>query len=341
MGFLCSDCKLIYLKLNSILPGFFTKAFGFLTESAGSRLESEGINLSAEISSSQSWICSQCGSLNSQAIPICSSCNMQNGIESASLPVTLQLIENILHDPKTSALDKEKLILEHQKMALEYEKLRLENRKLAVGLYVEDFKARWQELLNFENENNRWITLYVTALLLVISWILNNSDKYHSLYALYNNGDNAYFILAISVVNAIYTFAMAFKGYQIQQIALYQYELLAGGIWENAGIAFNEWERYRREMRAGKKGPEPIRRIYYTLIGSLPTLVSYTIIVLYLRFGWMTQHRIHGFWSFRNWFCYGAIALVTLSLIFAFKTSGLNKKWDKALSENEKRAKRS
>jgi hypothetical protein len=75
-------------------------------------------------------------------------------------------------------LEKEKLALEREKFSLEREKLDLERKKLAVSLYVEDFKARWQELLNFENENSRWITLYVTALLLVISWILSNSGKY-------------------------------------------------------------------------------------------------------------------------------------------------------------------
>ena len=113
------------------------------------------------------------------------------------------------------ALDCEKLAVEHRKLALEDRKLDLEDRKLAVNLYVEDFKARWQELLNFENENNRWITLYVTALLLVISWVLNNSGRYAGLGGLYSYSDNAYFILSIAIVNAVYTFAMAFKGYQI------------------------------------------------------------------------------------------------------------------------------
>lgn len=66
-------------------------------------------------------------------------------------------------------LERQRISLEHDKLAVERDKIALEESKLAVSLYVEDFKARWQELLNFENENNRWITLYVTALLLVIS----------------------------------------------------------------------------------------------------------------------------------------------------------------------------
>ncbi len=220
---------------------------------------------------------------------------------------------------------------------LEREKLALEERKLAVSIYLEDFKARWQELLNFENENNRWITLYVTALLLVISWILNNRDKYSGLKGLYADGDNAYFIISIAIINALYTFAMAFKGYQIQQIAQYQYEFIAENVWRTLGVPFNEWERYRRETFAGKRGPEPIRRIYYVLIGSLPTIVSYAIIGLYWSFEWWVQAGRNHWSSPRNWFSVGAFALVTCSLIFSWRTSRLNQRWDELLRKTEKR----
>jgi len=238
-------------------------------------------------------------------------------------------------------LDQEKYALEQQKLALEHEKLALEERKLAVSIYLEDFKARWQELLNFENENNRWITLYVTALLLVISWILNNSEKYNGLRGLYGEGDNAYFIMSIAIINALYTFAMAFKGYQIQQIAQYQYEHIAGNIWDTLRVPFNEWERYRREAFARKSGPEPIRTTYYVLIGSLPTIVSYTIIGLYWAFEWWVQVGRNHWRSPRNWFSVGAFALVTCSLIFSWRTSRLNRRWDKLLRETEGRVNRS
>ena len=183
-----------------------------------------------------------------------------------------------------NATEKEKLELERDKLAFEREKFDLEKKKVEIGLYVEDFKARWQELMNFENENNRWTTLYVTALLLVIGWILNNSTKYGSLKNLYAESDNAYFIMAIAIVNALYTLAMAFKGYQIQQIAQYQYEFLGDRIWKLSDTPFNEWERYRREVFSTRRGPEPLRAAYFLLISSLPTIVSYTIIILYLGF---------------------------------------------------------
>jgi hypothetical protein len=227
--------------------------------------------------------------------------------------------------------------IELKERSLEHEKLSLERDKLAVSLYVEDFKARWQELLNFENENNRWITLYVTALLLVISWILNNGEKYKGLRGLYAEGDNAYFIMSIAFINALYTFSMAFKGYQIQQIAQYQYEFIAGKIWDLSHVPFNDWERYRREVFAKKRGAEPIRKMYYVLIGSLPTFVSYVIIFLYWYYEWRRQAGLHHWASVRNWFSLGVVAVMTCSLIFSWLTSRLNSRWEEILSKAESR----
>lgn len=48
-----------------------------------------------------------------------------------------------------------------------FETSRREGDKLAVSVLLEDFKARWQELLNFENENNRWSTLF---------WVIPGQD---------------------------------------------------------------------------------------------------------------------------------------------------------------------
>lgn len=240
-------------------------------------------------------------------------------------------------ETKRLELEDKKLELERSKLALEEHKLILEDRKLAVNLYVEDFKARWQELLNFENENNRWITLYVTALLLVISWVLNNSSRYNGLEGLYSYGDNAYFIMSIAIVNAVYTFAMAFKGYQIQQLAQYQYKFLAGRIFELTEVPFNEWERFRREEFSNKRGPEPIRKFYYAVISSLPTIVSYTILGLYVFYQGGIQASQNHWRSGRNWFAVGAFLLVTLSLVFSWMSAQLNQKWDVLLAKTAHR----
>lgn len=237
-----------------------------------------------------------------------------------------------------NAAEKDKLAFEREKFALEREKFELEKKKVEIGLYVEDFKARWQELLNFENENNRWTTLYVTALLLVIGWILNNASKYGNLKNLYAESDNAYFIIGIAVVNALYTFAMAFKGYQIQQIALYQYRFLGGQIWGLSRTPFNEWERYRREKFGTDGKPERIRIAYFVLISSLPIIVSYTIIILYWVFEWQRQAQLHGWTrSFRNWFSVVAFLFVTYSLVLSLSTSKLNKRWIRTLQKSKQR----
>jgi hypothetical protein len=116
-----------------------------------------------------------------------------------------------------------------------------EREKVAVSALLEDFKARWQELLNFENENSRWSTLYVTALMIVISWILNN-DHYQSLADLFHKGENSYFIISLALINALYTLTMAIKGYQIQQIALYLYVEIGQRVNSITRQPFNSWK---------------------------------------------------------------------------------------------------
>lgn len=43
-----------------------------------------------------------------------------------------------------------------------------------INVYLEDFKSRGAELLAVEGENNRWRTIYTSALILGIAWILQN-----------------------------------------------------------------------------------------------------------------------------------------------------------------------
>jgi hypothetical protein len=232
-------------------------------------------------------------------------------------------------------LERERIALEFKKFELEQTKMRLEERKLAASVLIEDFKARWQELLNFENENNRWSTLYVTALLLVISWILNNGSKYNGLSELFQQNENSYFILSIALINAIYTLSMAIKGYQVQQIALYLYERIGSRVTELTGEPFNCWESYRRmRFQKEQKGkPEPVRRIYYGLIGMLPTIVSATILFLYYRYEWHRQADIHGWWSIRNWTFMVVSIMVAASLWFAISTTSLIKEWKLVLNK--------
>jgi hypothetical protein len=213
-----------------------------------------------------------------------------------------------------------------------------EREKVAVTSLLEDFKARWQELLNFENENSRWSTLYVTALILVISWILNN-DHYQSLSDLFNKGDNSYFIISLALINALYTLTMALKGYQIQQIALYLYEEIGLRVSSITRQPFNSWERWRREAFQSKERsgrPELIRVIYYPIISALPVAVSSMILVLYFVHEWSR----HSWWGGHNLYFYAVSIFVLSSGIAAVWTTGINKKWETTLHIQSKRRRR-
>lgn len=215
---------------------------------------------------------------------------------------------------------------EKAKLLIELEKLHLEKDKVLVGVLVEDFKARWQELLNFENENSRWQTLYVTALILVISWVLSNfgaEGRYKSIHEIFW-GEKAYFVLTLALINAVYTLAMAYKGYQIQEIAQYLFTNIGTKISPRIDTEFNSWERWRRD-ETGR--PTSIRTIFYVIIGFLPTAVSGTILTLYAIFG-SPQIGLLVFFFFVS-------AFVVMTFIVAVKTTEMNRKWDEILQSKK------
>jgi ABC-type glycerol-3-phosphate transport system permease component len=224
--------------------------------------------------------------------------------------------------------------IEQKKIKIEKEKLALEREKLAVGVLVEDFKARWQELLNFENENSRWQTLYVTALILVIAWVLTNSGqrtdvKFTDIGAIFK-GENAYLVLSLALINSVYTLAMAYKGYQIQEIAQYLVVKLSNPISKKAGIEFNSWEKWRRVT---KGRPSSIRTIYYSIVGTLPTAVSATIIILYIGYRFSEEAMLGKL----NVFFYVVCFFTLGSFLVALYTTSMNSKWSEILADRSDR----
>ena len=232
----------------------------------------------------------------------------------------------LIYSSDVSEVDRIKIEMEAKKINLEVEKIALERDKMVVNSLTEDFKARWQELLNFENENSCWQTLYVTALILVISWVLSNSGetgKYKNIEAIFS-GDNPYLLLPLALINAIYTLAMAYKGYQIQEIAQYLFKHIGSNISGKISVEFNSWERWRRNETGT---PVFIRSFYYTIIGVLPTAVSSTILILfcYYRYNNSTRGLIY--------FFYFVVVFVIVSLLAAFSTTGMNSKWNEILAQ--------
>lgn len=236
-----------------------------------------------------------------------------------------------------SDLDREKLEIEKEKIQIEKEKVLLERDKLVVTALLEDFKARWQELLNFENENSRWQTLYVTALILVVAWILSNSgesSKYKNIADIFK-GDNSFLLLSLALINAIYTLAMAYKGYQIQEIAQYLYKDIGNIVSNKTLVKFNSWERWRRD-ETGK--PVFIRSFYYSVIGILPTAVSVTILILYFYYAYFEYEYFKEPNQARNklnLFAYFVSIFVAISLLAALWTTKMNGVWTRIFAEED------
>ncbi len=218
---------------------------------------------------------------------------------------------------------------------------------MIVTSLLEDFKARWQELLNLENENNRWQTLYVTALMLVIGWIMNSSKDYQSFQDLFDKGNNAVFILTLAGINAIYALAMAYRGYTIQEIALYLYTITAKNInqildrnQERLEIdaemkdRFNAWEQWRR---SSKGTPKWTRVLYYPIVSILPLLVSFTVLFLYWFYEFYNKEKVTCFksncYDIPNHFFIFILLFVIFCLISSLVTSAaIGFQWRKVLS---------
>jgi hypothetical protein len=207
-----------------------------------------------------------------------------------------------------------------------------DREKAALSALTEDFKARWQELLNLENENNRWSTLYASALILIIGWMLNNS-RYPNIDALLDTGENAYLVVSLAFINAIYTLAMTIKGYQIQQIALYLHEEVGQQISKLAGCQFNSWETWRRSrFQSGRRRgrPEWVRVFYYGAMSLLPLAVSLTILILYAVFQW---HK-HAWWQGPNFFFCVVLLMVAGTGVSALSTAGINRVWKETVDKD-------
>jgi hypothetical protein len=204
-----------------------------------------------------------------------------------------------------------------------------DREETAVTTLLEEYKARWQHLLNLDNEVNKWSASYVIALVVGVSWILS-SEKFKGIDELFSarNYDNAYFILSLAVVNAAYMLSLAFKGYQIQQICYYLHTVVAANVIRITGITFNTWEVWRRSAvfcspkRIGKS--EWRRSVYYPIVTLMPFAVSDSILWMYVNFAgknlaWSDPH---------NLYFYLVVAINLLAGFIALSTAGFNKKWE-------------
>jgi hypothetical protein len=187
---------------------------------------------------------------------------------------------------------------------------------VAVSALLEDFRARWQELLNYESEVSTWSTLYYTAFLLTIGWILGRKrDEVDSLFRTHT-GITPFLVLSIALINAVYILAIAFKGYRIQQNALYLYDVVGKRITRITGEPFNTWDDWRRD-HLSRTGTGTYYS-YYLLVSVLPFLVSGLILGAYRHYEkpWKGKWR-----EKRNFYFYFVASINGLALILSLLLS--------------------
>jgi hypothetical protein len=204
--------------------------------------------------------------------------------------------------------------------------MRVSVNEHAVNALLEDFKARWQELLNFESEVSRWFTLYVTAVIAVIGWVMGNTN-FTAVQPLFKGHDglNTVLVLVLALLNAVYVLALAFNGYRIQQIGQYLYSHVGSRLTKLTDEPFNVWEDWRRFLvsQPGAYGPERIRKVYFLAVGAVPVLVSLLIIGIYWWFEGSTQSWRSG----HNLFAYSVLLTTCANGYVAYSTTAQNAQW--------------
>ena len=209
-----------------------------------------------------------------------------------------------------------------------------DREKLFGQALLDDFRARWQELLNFEAENNRWSTIYVTAIISVTGWFVAG-PKSGDISALMKTGVNGYLLLLLAFVNNLYTLSMAMKGYQIQQLGLYLYSEVRPQLNALTHADSGTWERWRREQfqeAVGRGRPERLRSVYYVALSALPLLVSSLILAVYFKYCLASP-----FWDLSNVWFYLSCGAVCVIAWAAISTTSINKRWDAFLAQEEDR----
>lgn len=198
--------------------------------------------------------------------------------------------------------------------------------KVAIDVLFEDFRARWQELLNIESEINTWAITYITALFLTIAWVLGQKNKATIIRLL---KEQKVLIISLALINASYMLMLSAKDNRLQQNALYLYEVVTPRITELSGETFNYWEQWRRQNTL------TWGRTIYNLLIVLPTISISAFI--FLMFGYNERPWKKGFrFKAHNIYFYCALLFNLIALFVAVSNMrSISSQWDKAIQEHE------
>lgn len=233
-------------------------------------------------------------------------------------------------DVERIKVEKQKLEVEREKISVEKEKLKLEERKLALTALLEDFKFGWQRLLNFENENSRWISVYASALIIGLFWLLSSKD-FLNIQDMIQHGQNKYILLGLACVNSIYILSLAWRGYQFHLLAIFLYEKISPQISILSEVRFNTWWESRRPNKVSYPSIDHIVVIYYVLISVLPFTITGLILFHYYSFSWKCDPTLN--WP--NFFFYISVVLYLICTVFSALTSVMEIRWKIAIRLRE------
>lgn len=197
----------------------------------------------------------------------------------------------------------------------------------AIAVLLEEFKARWQQLLYLESVVNRSISLYASALIVTIAWILGNT-RYTSLGEMVRESSNSYLVLALAALNSVFIQGIAFKGYQIQLVALYLYEHPGERLRKLSGESFNEWEEWRRR---DSRARDHLRVFYYLSLTLMPFATSASLLVMHWYFLWSGT-----LWSSASNLLFVAVTgFVLCSLVASVSTTGMVRRWNAVIEKTQ------
>jgi hypothetical protein len=133
-----------------------------------------------------------------------------------------------------------------------------------------------QEMHEREKEANKLIGVYLSALVVVVGWVVNPSSKGILALALGNDGFNIFGLLIVVVVNIIFLCFLIEKSLRIHEVT----QFVASSSPSDSG--FTRWESWRHDE--AKSVTKPIRAAYTVMIALAPTMVS---VVIMSGLGWL------------------------------------------------------
>lgn len=127
------------------------------------------------------------------------------------------------------------------------------------------------EFGKIEDEVQRYITIYLTGLAILSSWLLGPETVTLSELFYGNGGYNVYLLLFIVLLNTVFFCFLLHKGLQI-------HELMQFATWLSPSrSAIDQWEQWRRSHWSVTKR---VRAIRHVLISGIPLTVTALILVL-------------------------------------------------------------